>query len=178
MAKVRAKVTTKHKDLGWKQIQARIKAMGTNPHVVVGVRGESALASKKTHDDKTGPLRLVDVATIHEYGSESRNIPERSFLRATMKQNLNLYRRMTVKLWNQLLDPKKAMPVTKILAILGEKIKLDVQERIRNGIAPPWSERTLAERYRRSGGIVAVTPLIDTGQLVGSISYEVREDKV
>lgn len=178
MIKVKTKI--RERDLGWDRIKRQVKALGTNPHVVVGVRGESALAMKEytamDGSKKTSvSARLVDIAIFHEYGVESKNIPERSFLRAVTKANAAKYRRFIVKAWNQMLVEGDKMPVEKVLALLGEMIRADVQAYMRSGINPPWAESTLENRYQRSGGIVAITPLIDTGQLINSISYEVRK---
>jgi len=172
----RMKFSVKLVDKGLKDITKRVHQMTGGAKVAVGVRGNAALAKKKTKEETEGEkLRLVDIATIHEYGSFARRIPERSFIRATVKENTAAYKQIMLLMAKQVLDPRKRLDPLKALAILGERVKADIQKRIRAGIGPELSERTL--EARRRAGSESTLPLVVTGQLVNSISYEVRKGK-
>ena len=65
----------------------------------------------------------------------------------------------------------------------GQSAATAAQTRIREGIAPPLAQATVTARRRRSKGAKyrrkatspsEVTPLIDTGQLLRSITYVFR----
>jgi hypothetical protein len=123
--------------------------------VHVGVLGESA---GKPHKGTT--LTNVDVATIHEFGAPEASIPARSFLRSTVKLDKDTIAKFVASRLRQVvagkLDPRAAYEQ------VGLKVVALVRARIRAGIAPPLK--------RREG-----VPLIDTGQLISSISHEVRQ---
>ena len=67
------------------------------------------------------------------------------------------------------------MDVRRALGILGAKAQADIQARIRAGIAPPLAASTLRRKLAltRKGAKGEPKPLIDTGQLVASITYRV-----
>jgi hypothetical protein len=153
------------KDEVWQKLQKEFKKMESQPHVDVGVRGSSALEGKKDAFGKvTEAVRLVDIATFHEFGT-SHGVPERSFIRSTLFEN-NLYREMRKKLSISILSLK--MDVSKALGLLGLKYQSDIQAKIRAGIDPPLTFET----EQRKG---STTPLIDTGQLIQGITYEVKD---
>ncbi len=165
------------RDLGWKQIKATARELSKNPQAVIGIRGKEAIAAKQvdpSEEAKSG-LTLVQVATVHEYGSASAGIPERSYIRSTVDKNLKDYRQLLGELKDELFTPKSGMNVRKALLILGAKVKLDIQATIRAGLSPAWAESTREKRIQRAGGaIIAETPLIDTGQLIGGITNDVQ----
>lgn len=177
---MKGKFLIKERDRGMKEIFKRVREMHGNIQVAVGIRGESAydkVASLQEGGIYVAPdaLNLVDIATIHEYGTESKGgyIPERSFIRATVEDNRTRYEDFLYRMAGQILDPKKKLDPKKALALLGELVKLDIQRRIRKGIAPKLSDRTIAARVK--AGNTSTIPLIVTGQLIGAISYDVRE---
>lgn len=118
----------------------------------------------KTENDGT-PVALV--AATHEFGSPERNIPERSFLRTGLQENGPKYVRFN-KL-NLVKILRGQMTAEKALGQLGEMAKADVQQKIRSGDFAPIQAETAARKGSSK-------PLIDTGQMVQSVSYELGEE--
>lgn len=177
MAGVKFNVTDR--DLGLKKILKDISVMAKKPRVAVGIRGASGLAKKKGPDGKDSTaFTLVDVATIHEFGSESRNIPARAPIGKTVGKNTDKYFEEKKKIWDAIvLGGTAEDSIARGLGILGESVRSDIRGFITSGSAlPPWSEKTLEARLRRknAGAILAITPLIDTGQLVQGMTYKVE----
>jgi len=110
-------------------------------------------AEKQVHNAQVGAW--------NEYGTE--RIPERSFIRSTIEENSNSYkasmRRIVKKIINGESDGYKMM------GRLGMKIKGQVQEKIVSIQEPPNAESTIKRKKSSS-------PLVDSGQLVQSITWE------
>lgn len=127
----------------------------------VGVLGPGA-----SELEEGSSLTLAALAKIHEYGAPSRGIPERSFLRATMANRAADIQAMWVGQLRLVLARKKTPRAA--LEYAGQQIVTWIKQTIRDGIAPPLE----AETIRRKG---SSKPLIDDGQLINSITYEVIE---
>ncbi len=151
----KAKITDR--DRGFKALVKNMAKQSRKPTVDVGV-----LAEEDSRDDAFGNVQL---GTVHEFGSGNGHIPERSWLRATIEENRERYRALERKLAAAVLRGKLA-PET-ALGRLGAKIVGDIQTRIAAGIDPELEEST----KERKG---SDKPLIDTGQLRQSITWEVR----
>lgn len=109
-------------------------------------------------------FRMSDLAAVHEFGSPDRNIPERSFLRASVSNNQGRY----FKFLSDRLIKGGGEP-EKILNELSVVAQDDVREYIVNGKFAPLSEKTV----KRKG---SSKPLIDTGRLRQSIVGVVRDE--
>lgn len=107
------------------------------------------------------------IAAVHEYGAPEHGIPERPFLLVAIQKNRQKYVRLNrinlVKMLHGQMDEGQA------LGQLGEMAKGDVQLEIRNGDFTPLNPATI----KRKG---SSRPLIDTGQMVQSIAWELREN--
>lgn len=115
---------------------------------------------------------VVTIGVIHEFGSPSMNIPERSFLRSTSRENRSAYIKGLVTVSSKAfkdgnLDSAK---LTQGLGLIGRKMQDDIQSKIDTGPFAPNSEYTIAMKGSSK-------PLIDTGHLRQSIRYEVRKGK-
>lgn len=166
-------MSVKDKDFGWQKVLIESSLLALKPYVQVGIQGESALAQKENNAKAT----VVDIATFHEFGAPNANIPERSFMRSTYDKKEKTYLEILAGFKDRILNPRDNLSVNKALRILGEKMKLDIQKTIREGLNPPWAASTREARIKKSSGaIIAETPLIDTGQMLRSIHYKV-EDK-
>ena len=110
------------------------------------------------------PITMPDLAAIHEYGAPSRNIPERSFVRASITLDQSKYGKFLLGEVKSLLL-LKTTPM-KIKQILGMQAAADVQMYMVNGKFAPLKAKTI----KRKG---SSKPLIDTGQLRQSITYKV-----
>lgn len=109
-------------------------------------------------------LHAAEVATFHEFGT--RDIPQRSFLRSTERENREalfvLFQQLTMHVL------LRKMTANKALGLVGEKMKGLIQKKIANG-DPNWKkleDSTIAAKGSSKA-------LIDTGQLRQSINYEV-----
>ena len=104
---------------------------------------------------------VVMVGAVHEFGSPSQNIPQRSFLRSTINENSDKYEGMIKKLTKKIVDGE--MDQNHALGLLGLQMQGDVVEKISNGVPP-------ALKYREG------TPLYDTGHMAQSITFEVGSE--
>lgn len=110
-----------------------------------------------------GGATLAEVATWMEFGTI--NCPERSFIRAYVDLHEQEIKGFLDRAVKRDLSRERDMLVS--LDLIGQQVVGGIKERIADGIAPALSEETV----ERKG---STTPLIDTGQLRGSISYVVE----
>lgn len=111
-----------------------------------------------------GSMSVGDVATIHEFGLG--NNPERSFVRAFADEIKGEANDVEARLVGEAIV-RRGGNVEDALEKFGLWLVGKMQERIRGGIAPELDPATVA----RKG---SSTPLIDTGQLVSSITHKVE----
>ena len=143
-------------DHGWKRIQREF--LKSKPTMVkVGVQGPGA---DEAHGKGTTNIML---ASVHEFGSPSRSIPERSFFRSTFDKNVKRYRATLKKLGSDLINKKSTRAAG--LAMLGEDYRADIIDRVRQG---KIKQDLSAETQRRRGE--SGPALYDTGQMIGAIS--------
>lgn len=148
----------------WDELRARAAKLD-RCSVRVGVL-ESKGGNEMHNTDGGDPLTLVEIATIHEFGTE--HVPERSFIRSTfLVKKVDELAAMQVKLARAIvmdgMDPMKAL---NILGAWGAaQVKNTITE---DDVPPPLAASTIA----RKG---STKPLVDTGLLKNSISYEVVE---
>ncbi|PVZ86730.1 hypothetical protein C9426_14940 [Serratia sp. S1B] len=140
-----------------KALEARIRAVGQKT-VVVGVP-----ASKNGARDDD--LSNATIAAAHEFGVPG-HIPERSFLRSTMNENKEQAAAFLAKRLRQAIFTDGQSETA--FAQLGEKLSGEVKRKILSGITPVLDRKTI----QRKG---SSKPLIDTGNLLQSITYEVRD---
>lgn len=128
------------------------KAMRGSDNVRVGL--------PKGSNDYPDGTSVIMVGAVHEFGSPSHNIPQRSFLRSTVvaerKNYKNLFKKLAKKIISGAIDKKKA------LQLLGLQVSTDVKGKITDIKTP-----TLKHREGN--------PLVDTGHLRRSITFEVGE---
>ena len=154
---------TKVNDTRLRAFMKRIKPMQKGIYVTVGVQGTEAEAA---HDESGTPMSTI--AAVHEFGSMDGRIPERSYLRSTYDENRRKYEQMILQ---GAQNSTKGKETPKQAAFkTGETMRADVIKRIKAGIPPELSQRTIDKK----GSSV---PLIDTGQLVASITTVVHEGK-
>lgn len=112
----------------------------------------------KGSNDYPDGTSVIMVGTVHEFGSPSKNILQRSFLRATVQEKRRKYKKMFSKLAKNIIDGK--IDSKQALNLVGLQVQTDVREKITDIKEP--------ELKHREGN-----PLIDTGHLRQSITYEV-----
>lgn len=139
-------------DRGWRKLGKTVKK--TRPRYVdVGVM--------EKHDARSDAVTNTMLAMVHEFGL---GVPERSFIRDLIDENRLIYIKFIKKLAEQEVLGRIDRMTT--LNLLGAKVEADMKGRVRDHIPPPNVDATVA----RKG---SSTPLIDTGQLLSSIDYEV-----
>lgn len=129
--------------------------------VYIGVIGNNS--------GREGELNNAQLMAIHEFGTE--HIPERAPIRKTMAKNGDSYGTMFEKAIKGVLEGKFDADV--ILNKIGVQVSGDVVKEIQDGLTPDISDSTKARRIKGDGD-GEMKPLIDTGALVQSISYEVK----
>jgi phage gpG-like protein len=144
------------------------RALATRLHRAAGSRVKVGVlddAPKEEGEGRAGgALSLVEVAALHEFGAPP-HIPQRSFVRAGVDENLPEIRRVQHALAVQVFKGSTELPVA--LDRLGAKVAALLQNRIARGIAPENAPSTIARKE-------SSTPLVDTGQLRASITWKVE----
>ena len=146
------------KDYGFARIVTNIHNLAREMHVTIGVHEREGAAVR-------GQTTMAEIAATHEYGCPDKNIPQRSFIRDThdlfLKENLALLKRLEARVF------KGAITEHQALTLLGEVASKQMVSRINQGIGPALKPETI--RRKKSS-----KPLIDTGQLKGSIRFKVE----
>lgn len=128
--------------------------------VKVGVLGSAGTTENGTS--------IVDIALIHELGAPKAGIPERSFLRSTFEAKS----RQLSKLAEQM--ARKAMEgqgVELSLNLIGTYLAAEIKKTIADRrTAGPERQANADSTIARKGSDL---PLVDTGQLLNSITYTV-----
>ena len=145
-------------------------------------------------DDDT-PFTNADIGYVQEFGDAAGRIPPRPFLYPTVKANrAEIVKRL--KLAGQYGLAGKPEMVLKVYEGLGLFLQAEVRKRIQSNIPPPLAESTVRGRIARrkskawrakrtaqveanlaagaAAGEGIFTPLIDTANLLGAITYVVR----
>ncbi|MEG0280631.1 MAG: hypothetical protein RR510_14740 [Morganella sp. (in: enterobacteria)] len=142
---------------GLKALEARIREMGKKK-VVVGVPAA-------TDGVRKDGLSNATIAAAHEFGVPG-HIPERSFLRSTLGENKDKATKLLIRELKS--DISQGDFSGRAFAIVGEKLSGEVKRKIQSGIEPALDPETV----KRKG---SSKPLIDSGNLLQSITYEVRD---
>lgn len=150
-------------DKGWNRLVTLAKKYsGSGKAASVGVQGPPASELKKG-----SPVTNVLVATVHEFGSPRRNIPQRSFIGATYDKNAKVYDKQLQRIGAMMTE---GHDIDGELQVLGDLYRGDIIMRINSDI-PPKTQRQEAGDPEPA--------LIDTGQLRDSITaIVVDRDKI
>lgn len=146
----------KDRDHGYKGLLNRVYGTATPPVIKVGILARDGDAA---YDDG---VTVLEVAMWNEFGTDK--IPERSFLRAWFDDNRDRCRIAVRKMLEQVVTGKYTRE--QAMQLVAQRFVGEIQKRIAQGIPPANAPSTIA----RKG---SATPLIDTGQLRSSISYEI-----
>lgn len=142
-----------------KRLEKVLKKLTKGPHVAVGIMQDSPVSEKFT---------MLDLATVHEFGSKDGRIPQRSFMRSTCDEKKAKHAGLITKIQGKVIDG--VLSIKQALSQIGEVVSKDMVQTINRGLEP---ELKLATIKRKKG---SSKPLIDTGRLKGSITYQVRGD--
>lgn len=140
-------------DKAIEEIERISKQFGRGPNgVKVGL--------PKGSNDYPDGTSVIMVGTVHEFGSDKMGIPQRSYLRTTIVEKKKDYKRLFSKLSFKIV--RGDINLKKALGILGLQVQTDVRDKITDIDSPPL-------QYREGN------PLVDTGHLRQSITFEVDE---
>ena len=107
-------------------------------------------------------------AVYNEYGT--KNIPARPFMREVAKEKPKVWiGTMVGHIRNRAADPQAWKDA---LGKAGEQMEKDIKNSIQNGSWNPNAPSTVAAKARK-GKTEPDHPLIDTGQMLAAVSYEV-----
>ncbi|EMZ2610088.1 hypothetical protein ABDB89_004074 [Escherichia coli O80:H26] len=109
-----------------------------------------------------GVIPVPMVAATNEFGNPAHNQPPRPFFRNAIAEHEGEWQEAMATLIGNGGDTRD------VLSLLGEIIVDDIKESIRQLDAPPLSPVTIARKGFDK-------PLIDTSNMLNSVSYEVSE---
>ena len=150
-------IRTEHNG-GLKGFLDRFREIG-KPKVYIGVP-----ASKNGMHE--GGINMATLLAIHVLGAPSRGIKQRDPLRPPLQENAKEYSRLLAQgIKNNLANGE---PIEQVYEKLGVLATNDVKAYFVNGQFEPLKKST----EKRKG---STKPLIDTGELRNSITYEIRK---
>jgi hypothetical protein len=137
-----------------KALEKELKKFSSDKSVLVGIRGDAG-----QHDE--AGISLAQLGAIHEFGND--RVDERSFLRTGVEDaRVDMIGIASSRLAKDGAD--------KTLGLIGITAQNAVQNKIVSLRTPGNAEST-----KRAKG--SSNPLVDTGQLLGSITFVVTDEK-
>jgi len=143
---------TDQKSADWKALES----LANTFEIEAGIFAEEGAEAKEGSPGAT----LIQIANIHELGL---GVPQRSFIRGWFEENKD----RVSELFAKQLDKLGVSRVETVLERLALWVQADIQLRITRRIPPPLADATI-KRKKSS------VPLVDTGQLKGSILAKVN----
>ncbi len=137
--------------------------------------------SARYDDDKSTPV--ASIAAQNEYGNPSKNIPARPFIRPAIANNQTKWNDIGRRGLKAVLAKKST--VLAVLQGIGQAGVDDIQHSISLVYSPALKQSTIDARLNRPGRVVpsgrftkaqarSITkPLIDTGHMQATVSYEI-----
>lgn len=153
---------------GAKRLAFLLKGLKTTQQVKVGY-----FKSAKYPDGTP----VAYVATIHEYGDPSHNIPARPTMRPAVAHNRNNWRAIARDGAKQLLTG--GLNVDQVLDRIGLAAAGNIKQEIRDKVSPPIKEATVRARTRRYANkakSASNKPLVDTKIMLNSVTH-VKEER-
>lgn len=147
-----------------RRFQEALRASGKGgAYVRVGFLGDG------TRED--GGMNNASIAAVHEFGYPEGNIPERPFMGPSFDSHASKYSRLLEVQARAYLEGRANLETA--LGLLGLQMVTDVRDTIVGGapLPPPNAPATLARKAAKGRG--EVRTLVDTGQMVRSITYVV-----
>ena len=128
---------------------------------------KAGILAKDGSENHSEGITVFQIGMIHEFGVPEKNIPRRSFIRVPIENNIKEITKLIEN--NHRLVSENAMSAKVALDRIGIKAQNTIKESFRNNDWKPLKRATV----KRKG---SSRPLIDTGQLIGSISYIVEKE--
>lgn len=115
------------------------------------------------------------IASIHELGSLTKNIPPRPTLHPAMEKNKKKYSDAIIR--GVKAAAREQIKIDDVLEQIGQLSSGDVGEEISNLESPKLHRATIRARERKHhAGKASDKPLVDTGLMIQSVTHRV-EDK-
>ncbi len=137
--------------------------------------------SARYDDEESTPVAAV--AAQNEYGNPNKKIPARPFLRPAIAHNEKKWKNIGKRGLKAVLAKKSTTQA--VLDNIGNVVIGDIQHSIAQVYSPPLKRSTIEARLERKNAkgrlnktqARAITkPLIDTGHMQATISYEISSD--
>ena len=128
---------------------------------------KAGILAKDGSENHSEGITVFQIGMIHEFGVPEKNIPRRSFIRVPIENNIKEITKLIEN--NHKLVSENAMSAKTALDRIGIKAQNTIKESFRNNKKKKKKRATV----KRKG---SSRPLIDTGQLIGSISYIVEKE--
>jgi hypothetical protein len=126
------------------------------------------------YDDGTP---VAGVAAVHEYGSPSRNIPPRPFLRTATEEQKQEWIRLLKQGAKAVLNGK--LSANDVMEQLGLKVAADIKNSIKSVTSPTLKISTIRNKQRKMANGSKVgkldKPLEETGLMIATVTHEVRK---
>ena len=129
-------------------------------HVAVGVVDGSG-----GEEIRGEGITMAGLAVVHEYGAPKVGIPARLPMTLTLERKAPEIQEAQKRLAAEIL---RGMPTREALGLLGEFVSSEIRATIQAGLEPPNADATIKAKGSSK-------PLIDSGRLVNSYTYEVRD---
>jgi len=149
--------------------QKLIESLG-GERVLVGIPAETAFREPEPGEPSQPNNAMLGF--IHQFGSPARNIPARPFLPEGVRDAQDQIARVLESSARATLSGQQT-DATQALHKVGLIAQEAVKKRIKSGPFVPLHPKTLAARRRK--GRTGEKPLIDTAQLLNSVTYVVRD---
>lgn len=147
-------------DRGFKSLVRRFRRSRDGPNVTVGIQSTAAGLSRGVGFSNAA------LAAVHEFGSKDGTIPQRSFIRATVDRERGQINRLLSVAVKKVADPDG---IRRGLGIVGEKVVAEMKRTINQSIdIVSLKPATIIAKG-------SSTPLIDTGVLKNSITWEIHK---
>ena len=128
---------------------------------------KAGILAKDGSENHSEGITVFQIGMIHEFGVPEKNIPRRSFIRVPIENNIKEITKLIEN--NHKLVSENVMSAEVALNRIGIKAQNTIKESFRNN---DWKANSRATVKRKGSS----RPLIDTGQLIGSISYIVEKE--
>ncbi len=153
------------RDKGWKQFLkfARRHLRGQTASLTVGVHSDAG-----SYPSQSGPsINAAQVAAFNEFGTEKA--PQRSFMRSTFDEKADgEWSDLIATVEGAVIDGRMTQP--RALKVIGLKVQSDIQKKIVDLKVPANAPSTTKAKGSSN-------PLIDTGHMKNSITYEIKGDR-
>lgn len=157
------KFSYKDIDKGYKRIKSVFDRSLGETYTKVGLVGEKASA-------REGDLTVAQIGAVHEYGGG--NNPRRSWIGAAFDKHREELFTLSQTIIKRVLDGN-LKSIDQGLGILGAKFAADIKKFVTSGdpIPPPNSPEWAA--YKQSKGEGTIRTLINTAQMINSVTWAV-----